>query len=118
REHVETVIRPALDKEQIVILDRYYFSTAAYQGAHGADANRSLEINEAFAPVPDLLIVLDVAPKIGLHRIRKRGDKPNEFESVESLTRAREIFNHIERPYKVRIDARRKIQLVSVWVSK
>jgi len=118
REHVETVIKPALDKEKIVILDRYYFSTAAYQGAHGADADRILEINEGFAPVPDLLIVLDVAPEIGLQRIRDRGDEPNQFENVESLTRAREIFKHIERPYKVTIDARSEIQLVSVWVSK
>src|SRR5438094_4143929 len=33
REHVDQVIQPALDQEKVVILDRYYFSTAAYQGA-------------------------------------------------------------------------------------
>src|ERR1700745_657562 len=37
REHVDQVIQPALNEEKVVILDRYYFSTAAYQGAHGAD---------------------------------------------------------------------------------
>ena len=32
REHVENIVTPALNEEKIVILDRYYFSTAAYQG--------------------------------------------------------------------------------------
>src|SRR5690348_224269 len=52
REHVKTVIAPALKAEKIVILDRYYFSTAAYQGAHGADADWILGENEKFAPQP------------------------------------------------------------------
>jgi dTMP kinase len=110
REHVEKVIAPALQAEKIVILDRYYFSTAAYQGAHGADADWILAENERFAPQPDLLVVLDVAPEIGLERIRNRGDEPNKFETMESLERARAIFKHIQRPYKFEIDARSDIQ--------
>ena len=118
REHVEKVINPALRDEKIVILDRYYFSTAAYQGAHGADADAILVANELFAPQPDLLIVLDVSPETGLQRIRDRGDEPNKFENTESLERARAIFNHIQRPYKATIDARSGIQWVWFWVSK
>jgi dTMP kinase len=118
REHVETIIAPALREQQIVILDRYYFSTAAYQGAHGADADWILKENEKFAPQPDLLIVLDVPPEIGLGRIRNRGDEPNKFETMESLAHAREIFQHIERPYKVMIDARAGIEWVSFWAQK
>ena len=53
REHVDQVIQPALDQEKVVILDRYYFSTAAYQGAHGADPEIILSRNESFAPQPD-----------------------------------------------------------------
>ena len=37
REHVDQKIRPALDRKQIVLLDRYFFSTMAYQGALGHD---------------------------------------------------------------------------------
>jgi dTMP kinase len=118
REHVEKVIAPARLAERIVILDRYYFSTAAYQGAHGADAEWILQENERFAPQPDLLIVLDVSPEIGLLRIAERGDKPNKFENMESLDRARQIFNHIQRPYKVTIDATAGIEWVWFWVSK
>ena len=76
QEHVENVIAPALRAEKIVILDRYYFSTAAYQGAHGGDAESILSENESFAPQPDLLVLLDVSPEVGLARIRERGDQP------------------------------------------
>ncbi len=118
REHVEAVINPALRDERIVILDRYYFSTAAYQGAHGGDAEWILGENEKFAPQPDLLIVLDVRPETGLERIRKRGDEPNKFETIESLEKAREIFLGIKRPYKREINAEAGIEWVSFWATK
>ena len=118
KEHVNNLIRPALEKEQIVILDRYYFSTAAYQGAHGADAESILKSNEAFAPQPDLLIVLDVSPTIGIERIIKRGDHPNKFETIESLENARRIFQQINRPYKFQIDAESGIEWVIFHVTK
>ena len=113
REHVENVIAPALLEEKIVILDRYYFSTAAYQGAHGADADLILADNEQFAPQPDLLIVLDVCPQTGIARIKNRGDQPNKFESVASLEQARAIFKHMQRPYKREINAEAGIEQVS-----
>ena len=104
REHVEQVIRPALLQSKVVILDRYYFSNVAYQGARGADPEIILSRNEAFAPHPDLLVILDVSPQTGLQRIRERGDEPNKFETFDSLERARAIFNQIDRPYKVSVN--------------
>src|SRR5437868_980350 len=80
-EHVKDVINPALQEGKIVILDRYYFSMAAYQGARGVDPDSILTENEAFAPQPDLLIVLDLSPRTGIGRINERGDKPNKFET-------------------------------------
>jgi dTMP kinase len=112
REHVEEVIRPALDQEKVVILDRYYFSNAAYQGARGVDPEIILSRNETFAPQPDLLTILDVSPQTGLQRIRERGDEPNKFETIDSLERARAIFNQIERPYKVALNGEDLIDIV------
>jgi dTMP kinase len=105
REHVEQVIRPALAQGKIVLLDRYYFSTAAYQGARGADPLKVLAENEAFAPPPDLLLLLDLNPQQGLGRVRLRGDIPNEFERESALQEIRRIFLSIERPYLVLINA-------------
>jgi len=112
REHVDRVIQPALDQEKVVILDRYYFSTAAYQGARGADPEIILSQNEAFAPQPDLLVILDVSPQTGLQRIRERGDEPNKFETLDSLERARAIFNQIDRPYKIGLNGEDLIDMI------
>ena len=92
RQHVEISIGPALEAGHIVILDRYYWSTAAYQGARGADPVAIMQHHATFAPRPDLVLVLDVEVDVGLHRIRARGDKPNEFEGKAALTKARGIF--------------------------
>ena len=51
-------INPALKKNQVVILDRYYFSTACYQGARGLDIQKILKLNQGFAPEPDLTSLL------------------------------------------------------------
>lgn len=104
KDHVEKFIQPALDENLIVILDRYYYSSAAYQGARGADPTEIINANEKFAPTPDLFLLLDVEPKTGIGRISKRGDIPNEFESLDGLTKAKEIFNSIETPCKRIVD--------------
>jgi dTMP kinase len=105
QEHVTTKIQPAIDSGKIVIIDRYYFSTAAYQGCRGLDPAKLIAQNELFAPEPDLLILLDLEPKIGLDRIRTRGDRANHFEKTDTLAKAREIFLAIAKSYKVTVDA-------------
>jgi dTMP kinase len=104
KEHVETVINPALHEGKIVILDRYYFSTMAYQGARGINPEELMKRNELFAPEPDLLVVIDIDPKLGLKRIKTRGDRANHFEKTSTLKKAREIFNAIKKPYLYRLD--------------
>lgn len=103
-QHVAEVIRPALERGEIVILDRYYPSMVAYQGALGYPVDRLLTTNK-FAPAPDLLLVLDVDPQTGLERIRARGDAPNHFETLATLRRSREIFLSLDVPNKAVIDA-------------
>ena len=92
RQHVEQVIEPTLKRGGIMLLDRYYFSNAAYQGAAGLDPYQIIRENETFAPRPDVTILLDLDPRTGLERIRLRGDQANAFEREDSLISAREIF--------------------------
>jgi dTMP kinase len=104
REHVDSLIIPELKAGKIVIVDRYYFSTAAYQGCRGLNPEELLIRNEAFAPEPDLLVVIDIDPKLGLDRIRTRGDRANLFEKDSTLKKARAIFKNIQRSYKFVVD--------------
>jgi dTMP kinase len=113
KEHVETLINPSLRKGHIVIVDRYYFSTMAYQGARGMNPEELMSRNELFAPEPDLLVVLDVDPKLGLERIKTRGDRANHFEKTGSLKRARAIFNAIKKPYLFRLDGSQEAETLS-----
>ena len=93
--HVAGTIRPALEQRHVVIVDRYYWSTAAYQGARGADPERVITEHESFAPRPDVFLLLDLPVEQGLERIRRRGDEPNDFEKASGLERARSIFRDL-----------------------
>jgi dTMP kinase len=104
-EHVENVIQPALRAGQVVLLDRYYLSTAAYQGARGADPHQILVENERFAPQPDLVLLLDFDPAAGIERIRARGDAPNTFEQLDQLQEVRRIFLAVWQDCEQRFDA-------------
>ena len=104
---VEKNILPALEKNYIVIMDRYYYSTIAYQGARGIDVDKIKAMNEKIAPKPDLVLILDVNPEVGIKRIRNRGDKPNKFEGLEYLKAVRNIFLKLKNKNIVIVDANR-----------
>ena len=103
RQHVEELIAPSLAAGKVVILDRYYFSTMAYQGARGFDPGEIRRKNEAFAPVPDLLLIMDLEVDNALSRIGARGDIANEFEKRENLERCREIFLSLQHENFARV---------------
>lgn len=103
RQHVDELIKPALAEGKVVILDRYYFSTMAYQGARGFDPLEIRKRNEEFAPVPDLLLILDLDVDTAHSRIGVRGDTTNEFEKRENLMRCREIFLSLKDEDFVRV---------------
>lgn len=117
REHVEELIAPSLAAGKVVILDRYYFSTMAYQGARGFDPAEIRRKNEEFAPVPDLLLIMDLDVDSALERIGARGDTANEFEKRDNLERCREIFLSLKDEGFVRvIDTRGTLDEVAARV--
>lgn len=107
KEHVATLIAPTLARGGLVVIDRYYYSTAAYQGARGHDPQALIAQNRAFAPKPDLVFLMDFDPRLGVDRINSRGGGQDTFESLPELTRAREIFLSLKEPHVVTLDARK-----------
>jgi len=106
RENVEKNLGPALAAGKTVVLDRYYFSTIAYQGAKGIDPGRIRRLNESFAVPPDLVIFLDVDASAGLGRIGGRKTRDELFEREDYLVRVARIFRGLEGPRFVHIDGR------------
>jgi len=92
--NVKYNIIPALKSGKIVILDRYYYSTIAYQSARGIDLKLIKKLNERF-PKPDLVIILDISPETALKRIKVRGE-PDKFEKIEFLKKVRENFLNLK----------------------
>ncbi len=105
RENVEKNLKPALKKKRIVILDRYYYSTIAYQGAKGIDEKLIRRMNEEFVVEPDLVFIFDIDPKKGLERIENRKKKDMLFEREDYLVKVREIFRSFKGEKFVHIDA-------------
>jgi dTMP kinase len=115
-QHVKEVITPALADGCVVICDRYYLSTVAYQGANGMDPEQILKKNENF-PVPDLAIILEIEPAQGIHRIQKqRNEHPNTFEGEANLQNVAKIFGTMQQDYIVRINGSGSIENVHLQV--
>lgn len=106
-ENVRKNLEPALEAGKIVILDRYYFSTIAYQGARGLDPERIRRMNEKFAVKPDLVFILDIDARNGLRRISLRRRKDRLFEREKYLVKVQRIFQSFKGRKFIRVDARR-----------
>ncbi len=116
REHVADLLEPSLAQGNIVLCDRYFLSTAAYQGAIGFDSETVLELN-SFAPEPNLAFLFHMPVELSLHRITAgRGDILNDFEQTDGLKKVAEIFGSIDREYIQRIDATGSIQSVHLTI--
>jgi dTMP kinase len=123
--HLEQVIRPALERGAWIVCDRFSDSTRAYQGAGGGvtpDLIESIDAAVVGDTQPDLVIVMDMPPEAGLQRALARGDAENRFESkgLAFHERLREGFRkraaaHPER-YRL-IDADRAIEDIraDIW---
>ncbi len=93
---VDEVIRPALDRGEIVVCDRYADSTLAYQGA-----GRGLDRQELFSVIsfataglqPEMTMLLDVPVEVGLARKHAQsGSNRFEAEALAFHTRVRETY--------------------------
>ena len=120
-EHVEHVIRPAIESGAIVVCDRFYDSTRVYQGIVGGVPEPDIEALNRLACgnlVPDLTILLDIDVDEGLRRADGRETAETRFESkgVEFHRKVRSGFLELAARHSGRfvvIDAGREIDLVT-----
>ncbi|MCC5815078.1 MAG: dTMP kinase [Leptospira sp.] len=106
KESVKLNIIPTLESGINVILDRYYFSTAAYQGNETRSPESILELNlkENF-PVPDYLFYLDIDVEVALKRIQSNRNTLDRFETKEKLEKIRGNYRKILPNTTIYIDA-------------
>ena len=101
-DHLERVIRPALDRGEVVITDRFADSTMAYQGIAGALGENIVARLHSLVVAgddPDVTIILDVPTGIGLARAGGRGAAESRFESkgADYQEKVRQAFLKIAR---------------------
>jgi dTMP kinase len=101
KEHVNDKINPALKKGKIVLMDRYYYSTMAYQAAAGIDVNRIRKDNE-FAPKPDIVLIFDLPVDLAMKRVIGHSIA-DVFEKEEHLEKVREAYLNLKDDPLVRI---------------
>ncbi len=117
KDNIQKNLRPALAKNKIVLLDRYYFSTMAYQGAKGLDVERIRLMNEKFAIRPDLVFILDVDAGRALHRIKDRKNKDLLFERLDYLVEVRKEYRRFEGKNIFHIDSEKTPEEISKNIS-
>lgn len=105
-DHVDTTIKPALERGDWVLCDRYADSTWVYQGEAGVDRSylKLLETAAVAGVYPELTILIDVPAELGLGRVAKRSQSddsggPDRFEGEELKVhqRRRQLFLDLAR---------------------
>ncbi len=106
QQHVADVIRPALERGEVVISDRYMDATVAYQGyGRGVEVQTIRELNllATGGVVPDLTIVLDLRAAAGIRRIAGRAHDSFERLPPEFHERVRHGYLEIANAEKERV---------------
>lgn len=81
-----------------LLCDRYFFSTAAYQGVNGG-VDEILELNETF-PLPEYLFFLDVDPNEAVKRIDRRNAAKEIYETAAFLEKVRTLYRAALKRYE------------------
>lgn len=117
-EHLKTEIEPAIKNGQIVVTDRYFFSTIAYGALAVNDVDWLKNLNEKFR-VPDITFLFKLDPKICIERIKGRGSDFELFEHHEKLQVIWQNYEKIASSYENIhiIDAEKNIDEISeeIW---
>jgi len=93
-EHLK-VVETALSNGIDVISDRSYISGQVYAEAAGLDGQLVAKMSAAVPLKPDFLVYLDIDPEVAMQRLRDRGEELTRDETLEGMTRARQIYQEV-----------------------
>lgn len=117
--HIKNKINPALASGKIVIMDRYFFATGAYQSVSAGISWREIlrrNREEIHAPEPDLIFILDLPADEGLARVRKsRNEVIEQFEQIDRLVKVRQAYlemSQYDNGSYIVVDARLPLETV------
>jgi dTMP kinase len=118
--HLDEEINPALLDGKMVISDRYYHSSLAYQGL-SIGLSRVAALNEHFQK-PDITFILWLEPEISFRRIQQRGEPLDRFETLDRLRNIAEayedVYSYCTSQGEVihKIDARQSIEEIHLSI--
>lgn len=119
REHMREVVGPAIAAGRIVLSDRSYLSTVAYQGARGLDPRQILAESEAEFVQPGLALLFEIPPEAAAQRIEARGGVAEpSFENLAFQKKVAACFAKLQVDGLVRIDATRDEQTIAEEVCR
>lgn len=95
--HLQREIIPVLAKGNVVLTDRYFFSTIAY-GALDLDRNWLLDLNKNFL-LPDFIFLLNVSTKVSIERIKNSRFEVELFEKEEKLSKVAKNFLDLAKKF-------------------
>lgn len=110
KEHIEKEITPYLCDNKIVIVDRYMYSSIAYQGALGIDTNYIKNLHNDFIIEPDLVFIFKSNVDDCLKRIKKDRGVTDELENAYYLNKVEDIFMSFQGDIFKHIDASQSIE--------
>lgn len=118
QDHLEQKIIPALEGGQVVILDRYFYSTIAYQGILLADYKAIEDTVRQDVLLPDAAYWMDLPADIAVSRVTARDGQPNHFERQDDLTKVGEIFREISKTDHLlrKVDATASIKSIHAFI--
>lgn len=117
REHNRGLIEPALRRGELVVLDRYYYSTVAYQGTlGGSNPQTVLDFERELSPAPTICFLLTLEPEVAFQRIMNRG-LPATTETFARLLAVTAAYAALEDACIVWLDARHDVDTLhtEVW---
>ena len=131
KEHLETCILPALERGEVVITDRYFYSSIAYQGTRrdAFDHNPTDEElfrlqdeigreNRAFAPEADILVCFRLSVDEAFKRIQAGRENLEPFETRQTLTDVSRAFERViqSHPCAIAVDASQSVDDVTAQI--